>query len=164
VRRKPVRVLQLLVQHCRTNYQQAFGTSMRPEPAPGGANEGNRRTTVPECRTWRIVGVGVRARAASIGRGAAWRGGCRAVALKNIYFLINSWSGLFQNGSAKVAQVAPMCAHAAVRLPGGLTDPCHGVGSRGECRGKWGHSKAHRKQIESKSRRRPLVMTSVART
>jgi hypothetical protein len=37
----------------------------------------------------------------------------------------------------KVAQVAPMGAHAAVRMPGGLTDPCHGVGVP-KCRKSWG--------------------------
>ena len=51
---------------------------------------------------------------------------------KNVYtfgiFFINLWSGLCQNGSVEVAQVAPMGAHTAVRMPGGLTDPCHGVG------------------------------------
>ena len=53
------------------------------------------------------------------------------------YFFIYLWSGSCQNGSAEVAQVAPMGAHAAVQMPGGLIDPCHGVGVP-KCRKSWG--------------------------
>ena len=74
--------------------------------------------------------------AASIKRGAA--GGSIDIAAAAIsidpiyvffsYFFIYLWSGSCRNGSAKVAQVTPMGAHATVRMPGGLTYPCRGVG------------------------------------
>ena len=80
------------------------------------------------------LGTGRPARRASIA-GAATGGIIRSsflvlffLIIFPTFFFINFWSGLCQNGSAEVAQVAPMGAHAAVWLLGGLTDPCHGVG------------------------------------
>ena len=71
------------------------------------------------------------------------------------FFLINFWSGLCQNGSAKVAQVAPMGAHVAVWLPGGLTDPCHGVGVP-KYRKSWGvHTARKTPYLGGNPRKRP---------
>jgi hypothetical protein len=144
VRRTLVRLLLLLVQQCSTSCQSAFGTPMRPEPAPGSVNEGSRQITVPECRTWRCWrwGPGPAARG---GIDQAWRGRrgsispAAAISIDPIYirfffffffhnFFIYLRSGSCRNGSAEVAQVAPMGAHAAVRMPGGLAYPCRGVG------------------------------------
>ena len=146
MRRTLVRLLLLLVQQCSTSCQSAFGTPMRPETTPGSVNEGNKQITVPECRTWRCWrwGPGPAARRHQARR-PAWRvridiGGGRDI-LKyrstrspflllffSLFFFIYLWSGSCRNGSAKVAQVAPMGAHATVRMPGGLTYPCRGVG------------------------------------
>jgi hypothetical protein len=68
------------------------------------------------------LGSGPGRAAASIRRGAA------GADFFFPYFFIYLWSGSCQNGSAEVAQVAPMGAHAAVRMPGGLAYPCRGVG------------------------------------
>ena len=77
MRCRPVRVLLLLVQQCHTSCQQASGTSMRPEPALGGANEGSRQITVPECRTGgRLMALGSGRPARGIDR--AWRAAAAA--------------------------------------------------------------------------------------
>ena len=48
-----------------------------------------------------------------------------AAALRPVLAGIRAMNGTL---SLEVAQVATMGAHAVVWLPGGLTDPCHGVG------------------------------------
>jgi hypothetical protein len=89
---------------------------------------------------WRTLGVGIRPGSSGIDRIAARRRGVVNrffPPILLIFFIIIFWSGLCQNGLAKVAQVAPMGAHAAVQMPGGLTDPRHGAGVP-KCRKSWG--------------------------
>ena len=125
--------------------------------------QADHRARVPNRGT--VNGVGVRPSRARHRSGVA-RGGGRPVVNRTIYvfflffyfpyfFFMNFLSGLCQNGSAEVAQVAPMGAHVAVWLPGGLTDPCHGVGVP-KYRKPWGvHTARKTPYLGGNPRKRP---------